>query len=152
MSVEWDIRFVISGRCLWSTYFFMYRLIFLCSIYFLMAELYIRLKIVGRLFVYVVADFLIYVVTDLSTEIWVYVNQSQNNVWLNLVYINFKSGLFLWRLCNTSWATIQKKPGGKWTEISIQSSLDLCWDILNLIKGSHLILLKDSKNCQWCSW
>ena len=102
-----------------------------------MAELYIRLKIVGRLFVYVVADFLIYVVTDLSTEIWVYVNQIQNNVWLNLVYINFKSGLFLWRLRNTSWATIQKKPGGKWTESSIQSSSDLCWDILNLIKGSH---------------
>ena len=45
------------------------QLILLCSTYFLMADLYIRLKIVGRLFVYMVADFLIYVMADLLTEI-----------------------------------------------------------------------------------
>ena len=52
------------------------QLILLYSTYFLMADLYIRLKIVGRLFVYVVADFLIYVMADLLTEIQVYVNQT----------------------------------------------------------------------------
>ena len=40
----------MNGRFLWSTYFLMYRLIFLFSIYFITAELYIRFKIVGRLF------------------------------------------------------------------------------------------------------
>ena len=52
------------------------RLIFLCSTQFLTAKLYIRLKIVSKLFVYVVSDFLISVVTDLLTKIRVYVNQT----------------------------------------------------------------------------
>ena len=52
------------------------RFIFSCSTYFLTAKLYIRLKIVGRLFAYVVADFLIYVVADLLAKIWIYVNQT----------------------------------------------------------------------------